>query len=491
MGGAGQVKITKDGNTLLHEMQIQHPTAAMIGRAATAQDDIVGDGTTSNVLFIGELMRQAERYLGEGVHPRVLVDGIEAAKKETLAYLETARITRPEGVTKDLLLDVARASLMTKVHPVIANPLTEIVVEAVQTIRKEDRIDLHMIEIMHMQHKMSTESRLIKGLVLDHGGRHEGMPSRVENCYIMTLNVSLEYEKTEVHSGFFWSNAEQREKLIASERAFTDEKVQKIIDFKKRLCDGTNKNFVVINQKGIDPPSLEMLAREGIIGIRRAKRRNMERLPLACGGKGLNSVDDMDEKDLGFAKLVYEVSLGDDKYTFIEGVENPFSCTILIKGPNDYSIAQVKDAIRDGLRAVTNTISDKCVVAGAGAFEVGASCHLIEWMKKGVSGKARLGVQAFADALLVIPRTLAENSGLDQQETLLKVVEAHEKTGEAYGVDTITGEAQPVAVSQVWDNYIVKRQFLNIAPVLAEQLLLVDEVMRAGKNMNRGEGPEE
>jgi T-complex protein 1 subunit zeta len=311
----------------------------MIGRAATAQDDIVGDGTTSNVLFIGELMRQAERYLGEGVHPRILVDGIELAKKETLAYLETAKISHPE-IKRELLLEVVRASLMTKVHPTIANPLTDILVEAVQTIRKPDQpIDLHMIEIMHMQHKMSTESKLIKGLVLDHGGRHEGMPSRIENCYIMTLNVSLEYEKTEVHSGFFWSNAEQREKLIASERAFTDEKVQKIIDLKRKLCDGTNKNFVVINQKGIDPPSLEMLAREGIIGIRRAKRRNMERLPLACGGKGLNSVDDMSEEDLGFAKLVYEVSLGDDKYTFIEGVENPFSCTILIKGPNDYSIA--------------------------------------------------------------------------------------------------------------------------------------------------------
>jgi T-complex protein 1 subunit zeta len=270
-----------------------------------------------------------------------------------------------------------------------------------------------MIEIMHMQHKMSTESRLIKGLVLDHGGRHEGMPTRLENCYIMTLNVSLEYEKTEVHSGFFWSNAEQREKLIQSERAFTDEKVQKIIDLKKKLCDGTNKNFVVINLKGIDPPSLEMLAREGIIGIRRAKRRNMERLPLACGGKGLNSVDDLTEEDLGFAKLVYEVSLGDDKYTFIEGVENPFSCTILIKGPNDYSIAQAKDAIRDGLRAITNTIHDKAVIAGAGAFEVSASCHLKDWLKTNVSGKAKLGVEAFADALLVIPRTLAENSGLD------------------------------------------------------------------------------
>ena len=347
-----------------------------------------------------------------------------------------------------------------------------------------------MIEIMHMQHKMSTESRIIKGLVLDHGGRHEGMPSRLENCYIMTLNVSLEYEKTEVHSGFFWSNAEQREKLIASERAFTDDKVQKIIDLKKKLCDGTNKNFVVINQKGIDPPSLEMLSREGIIGIRRAKRRNMERLPLACGGRGLNSVDDMTVEDLGYAKVVYEVSLGDDKYTFIDGVENPFSCTILIKGPNDYSIAQTKDAIRDGLRAITNTINDKAVIAGAGAFEVSASSHLLEWAKTNVSGKAKLGVNAFADALLVIPRTLAENSGLDQQDVLLKVIEAHERTKESYGVDVISGEAQPSKLANIWDNYIVKRQFLNIAPVLAEQLLLVDEVMRAGKNMRGGDGPE-
>jgi T-complex protein 1 subunit zeta len=310
----------------------------MIGRAATAQDDIVGDGTTSNVLFIGEIMRQAERFLGEGVHPRVLVDGIEIAKKETLAFLEKFKVDKPE-VSRELLMNVCQASLMTKIHPDLANPLTGIIVDAVQTITKDGKADLHMIEIMHMQHKMSTESKLIKGLVLDHGARHADMPNKLENCYIMTLNVTLEYEKTEVHSGFFWQSAEQREKLIASEHEFADEKCRKIIELKRKLCTGNGKNLVVINQKGIDPPSLEMLAREGIIGIRRAKRRNMERIPLACGGKCLNSVDDMTEEDLGWAKLVHEVTLGDDKYTFIDEVVNPFSCTILIKGPNDYSIA--------------------------------------------------------------------------------------------------------------------------------------------------------
>lgn len=343
VGGAGQVKLTKDGAVLLHEMQIQHPTAAMIGRAATAQDDIVGDGTTSNVLFIGEIMRQAERYIGDGVHPRILVEGMELAKVETLRFLEEFK--QEKEATRDLLVNVARTSLNTKIHPDLANPLCDILVDAVQTIAaprpgiEQGQIDLHMVEIMHMQHKMSTESKLIRGLVLDHGGRHSELPSSLDNCYILCLNVSLEYEKTEVHSGFFWSSAEQREKLVESERAFTDEKVEKILELKRKVCKDNNKNFIVINQKGIDPPSLEMLAREGIVGIRRAKKRNGERIPLACGGRQLNSVDDLTEADLGFAGKVYEQVLGDDKYTFIEEVENPFSCTILIKGPNDYSIA--------------------------------------------------------------------------------------------------------------------------------------------------------
>merc|ERR1719446_596197 len=437
----------------------------MIARAANALDDMCGDGTTTAVLFIGELMRQAERYIGDGVHPRVLVDGMELAKVEVLKFLEEFKM--PKEPERELLVNVTRSSLNTKIHPTLANPLCEVLVDAVQTISQERpgdkesgrrrEIDLHMVEVMHMQHKMSTECKLVKGLVLDHGGRYSELPSSMENCYILCLNVSLEYEKTEVHSGFFWSNAEQREKLIASERSFTDEKVQKIIDLKRKVCKDNDKNFIIINQKGIDPPSLELLARDNIIGIRRAKKRNGERIPLACGGRQVNSVDDLDESDLGFAQHVYEQVLGEDKYTFVEGVENPFSCTILIKGPNDYSIAQGKEAIRDGLRAIKNTIEDKCVVPGAGAFEVSCSEHLMNYAKKEVSGKVKLGVYAFADALLSVPRTLAQNSGFDAQDTLLKIQEAHVKDNKAYGVDTLTGEPLPAEVSNVWDNYIVKR----------------------------------
>ena len=177
--------------------------------------------------------------------------------------------------------------------------MVEIVVDSVNIIKSPEKpIDLFMVEIMHMSHKLATETRLVRGLVLDHGARHADMPKHAKNCYILTLNVSLEYEKTEVHSGFFFSTAEQREKLAASERKFVDEKCKKIIELKKKVCDGTDKSFVVINLKGVDPLSLDFFAKEGIIALRRAKRRNMERLILACGGNAINSVDDISVDDL-------------------------------------------------------------------------------------------------------------------------------------------------------------------------------------------------
>merc|ERR1719281_1929820 len=279
--------------------------------------------------------------------------------------------------------------------------MAEVCVDAVRCIKQEGKsLDLNMIEVMHMKNKLITDTRLVKGLVLDHGARHPDMPKRLENCYILTLNVSLEYEKSEVNAGFFYNSAEQRDKLVDSERKFTDDKVKKIIELKRQVCTEENKkSFVVINQKGIDPPSLEMLARENIIALRRTKRRNMERLPLAVGGVAVNSVDDLEESDLGYADLVYEQTLEDDKYTFIEGVKNPHSCTILCKGSNDHGIAQMKDAIRDGLRSVSNAVEDEALVPGAGAFELAAHVHLQEFKKK-ILGKPRLGVQIFANALL-------------------------------------------------------------------------------------------
>nr|QBH73700.1 chaperonin [Carausius morosus] len=484
VSGAGDIKITKDGNVLLHEMQIQHPTASLIARASTAQDDMTGDGTTSTVLLIGELLKQADMYIAEGLHPRVITEGFDLARRKALEVLDKMKIH--VDLDREILLNVSRTSLQTKLHHKLADLLAEICVDAVLAIRQEAKpLDLHMVELMEMQHKSASETTLVRGLVMDHGSRHPDMPKRVENAYILTCNVGMEYEKSEVNSGFFYKSAEEREKLVLAEREFIENKVKKVIELKKKLCDNTNKNFVVINQKGIDPMSLDMLAKEGIIALRRAKRRNMERLALACGGSAMNSVDDLSEEDLGYAGLVYEHVLGENKYTFVEECKNPHSVTILMKGPNKHTLNQIKDAIRDGLRAISNAISDKSVVPGAGSYEIAANQELLKY-KDEVKGKARLGVQAYADALLIIPKTLAVNSGFDIQETIVKLQEESRATKDPVGLDVNSGEALKPVDAGILDNYIVKRQIISSCSVIASNLLLVDEIMRAGLSSLKG-----
>ncbi|XP_044795481.2 T-complex protein 1 subunit zeta-2 isoform X8 [Bubalus kerabau] len=389
VSGAGDVKLTKDGNVLLHEMQIQHPTASLIAKVAIAQDDITGDGTTSNVLIIGELLKQADLYISEAV-----VDSVLA-------------IRRPN-------------------YP----------------------IDLFMVEIMEMKHKSETDTN-------------------------------------EVSSGFFYKTAEEKEKLVKAERKFIEDRVQKIIDLKEKVCAQSNKGFVVINQKGIDPFSLDALAKHGILALRRAKRRNMERLSLACGGMAVNSVEDLSVDCLGHAGLVYEYTLGEEKYTFIEDCINPRSVTLLVKGPNKHTLTQIKDAVRDGLRAIKNAIEDGCVVPGAGAVEVAIAEALVTY-KHTIQGRARLGVQAFADALLIIPKVLAQNSGYDLQETLVKVQAEHSNSKQPVGIDLNTGEPMVAADAGVWDNYCVKKQLLHSCTVIATNILLVDEIMRAGMSSLKG-----
>eukprot|EP01132_Coremiostelium_polycephalum_P004286 gene4286-5361_t len=487
VSGAGDIKLTKDGGVLLHEMQIQHPTAILIARTATAQDDITGDGTSTNVITIGELLKQSERYLTENVHPRVLAEGFEIAKDRCLQFLEEFKLKR-DTLDRELLISIARTSLRTKLPVDIADQLTEHVVDSLLLIRRDNQpIDLFMVEIMTMQHRTDGESNLIKGLVLDHGARHPDMPKKLTNCYILTCNVSLEYEKTEVNANFLYKDHNQRSRMIDGEHKLISERCKKIIELKNHVCDTPDKNFVVINQKGIDPICLDMFAKAGIIALRRAKRRNMERLTLACGGTAMNSVDDLSPECLGHADVVYEHVIGEEKYTFVEGVKNPFSCTILIKGPSKHIIEQIKDALRDGLRAVKNTMEDRCVIPGGGAFQIAAYADLMKF-KDSVQGRAKLGVQAFADALLVIPKTLAENSGFDPMDTMLKLQEEHSK-GHIVGLDIVSGEPMDPTVEGVYDQYSVLKQVYRSSPIIASQLLLVDEIIKAGKGVRGSSVP--
>merc|ERR1711956_115440 len=294
------------------------------------------------------------------------------------------------------------------------------------------------VEIMEMQHRSEAETWVVKGLVLDHGGRHPDMPKRLENCHILTCNVSMEYEKTEVNSGFFYKSADEREKLVAAERQFIEDRVQKVIEFKKKVCDGTDKTFVIINQKGIDPLSLDSLAREGILALRRAKRRNMERMTLACGGQAMNTFEDMDESCLGYAGAVYE-----------------------------------------------HVLDEGCAVPGAGAYEVAVNMALKKAMEQ-MKGRIRLGVQAYADGMLIIPKVLAQNAGHDPQDVMVTLVSESTDLGQAVGVDCASGEAINPADHGILDNYRVKKQMIHSCTVIACNLLLVDEIMRAGLSSLKG-----
>lgn len=478
--GAGSIKLTKDGKVLLSEMQIQNPTAVMIARAAAAQDEITGDGTTSVVLLVGELLKQAERFTTEGVHPRIITDGFDIARRETLKYLDSYKIER--AIDRELLLQVARSALSTKVQAEVAEILVPIVTDAVLGVKGENALDLHMIEIMQMQHGSAKESELIKGLVLDHGARHPDMPKVVKNAHVLILNVSLEYEKTEVNSGFFYSSAEQRDKLVQSERKFVDEKLKKIVDLKNEVC-GLNGDsaFVIINQKGIDPMSLDILAKHGILALRRAKRRNMERLQLVTGGEAQNSVDDLSPQVLGFSGHIYEETLGEDKFTFVTENKDPKACTVLIKGASMHVLNQTKDAVRDGLRAVANVIKDECVVPGAGSFFISASDHLNKNLSALTKGRTKTGVQAFAEALLVIPKTLVKNSGFDALD-VVSTCQDELEDGRVIGIDLNSGESCDPTIEGIWDSYRVLRNAITSAVGISSNLLLCDELLKAGRS---------
>eukprot|EP01122_Echinamoeba_exundans_P004740 TRINITY_DN14983_c0_g1_i1.p1 TRINITY_DN14983_c0_g1~~TRINITY_DN14983_c0_g1_i1.p1 ORF type:complete len:534 (-),score=160.51 TRINITY_DN14983_c0_g1_i1:34-1635(-) len=484
VSGGGDIKMTKDGQVLLKEMAIQHPTAALIARQATAQDDITGDGTTSVVLFIGELLKQSEQYLAEGLHPRILAEGFNWAKNHVVEWMKNTFTVKTDTLDHELLANIARTALRTKVHRELADKLTSIVVDSVLTIRREGQpIDLFMVETnLSMEHKSDMDTVLIKGIVMDHGTRHPDMPTHVKNAFILTCNVSLEYEKSEENSKVEWTDPAHREQMVEAERRFVDERVRKVIEFKRSVCTEPGQTFVILNQKGIDPLALDMLAKEGIMALRRAKRRNMERLVLACGGESVNSFDDLTPSILGYAGEVYEQTLGEEKYTFVTGVKNPFSCTILFKGPNRHTIKQTQDAVRDGLRAVKNTIEDGCVLPGGGAFELSAYTELmkVKDSAKLPSVEMKLAVEAFAKALLVIPKTLAMNSGFESLQTLLKLQSEHQQ-GHVVGLDLITGEAMDPTAEGVFDGVRVKRQLLESATLLTSQLLLVDEILKAGK----------
>jgi thermosome len=470
----GDATITSDGATILKEMDIEHPIAKIIVEVAKTLDDEVGDGTTSVVVFAGRLLEKAEDLLEKKVHPTLIVEGYrKAAEKALDHYKEIAIVVEP--LDKGMLKKIAMTALASKIVRENRDSLANIAVDAVLSI-VEDRdgkywIDLDNIELKKKAGESLTSTKLIEGMTIDKEVVHSGMPKRVEEAKITLLNTALEIEKTEY-------TAEIRIQRPDQIKAFLDEEermLQKMVE--KIAVTGTN---VVICQKGIDDLVQHFLAKKNILAIQRVESMSIEKLAKAIQGKVVTNLDGLNKGDLGSAKLVEERKLGDDKWIFIEGCQNPKAVTILIRGGTEKTVDEAERSRHDALCVIRDVVQTPQVVAGGGAPEMEVASRLKKWAE-GVSGRVQLAALDFAEALEVIPTTLAENTGLDPIDILVELRARHEK-GEIWaGVDVFGGKVEDMRSLEVYEPLVVKNQIVKSASESACMILRIDDVIASGK----------
>ncbi len=487
----GDVTITNDGATILKEMEIQHPAAKLLVEVAKAQDAEVGDGTTSAVVLAGMLLDKADTLLDENIHPTTIIEGYKKALDFALGELE--KIGRKVDVNdRNLLKRIASTSLTSKYvgSGATMDKLTDMAVEAVLKVadkRADGSYDVRLDRIKIEKKKGGSllDSQLVEGIVLDKEVVHPGMPRRVENAFIVLLDAPLEVEKPEITAKINITSPEQIKAFLEEEARILREMVEKIynvaVERMKRegLEPGKNAGIVVITQKGIDEVAQHFLAKKGIMAVRRVKRSDLEKLEYATGGKIVSSVRDLTPDDLGFAKLVEERKVGNDKMVFIEGCPNPKAVTILLRGANDMVLDEAERSLNDALHVLRNVLRRPMIVPGGGAVEVELAMRLRKFAES-LGGKEQLAVEAYADALEEIPMILAESAGMDALQTLMELRRLHAE-GKVYaGVDAIEGKVrEDMFEYNVIEPILVKEQVLKSATEAATTILKIDDVIAA------------
>jgi thermosome len=470
----GDVTITSDGRTILDEIDVEHPAAKMMVEVAKTQDDEVGDGTTTSVIVAGELLSKAEDLLNKNVHPTVIIDGYRKASDKALATLEKIAI-KVSPLDKEPLKKVAMTSMASKLVAENRDMLADIAVDAIlyvtQKVGEEYRADLDDIMVEKKPGESMTDTKLIKGLVIDKEVVHPGMPKRVEKAKILLLDMALEIEKTEFDAKINIETPDQMESFLHEEENMLRDMVEKIA--------ATEAN-VVICQKGIDDMIQHFLARKGIVAIRRAKKSDMEKLAKATGGKVVTNLQDMTKKDLGYAALVEERKIGDDKMTFIEGCKNPQSVAILIRGGTERIIDEAERSIHDALCVVRDVVQEPKIVVGGGSPEVEVARALREFAET-LPGRESLAVLSYADAVESVPTTLGENAGLDPIDIVSDLRARHEKGEKWAGVDVFEGKVSDMEKQNVYEPLAVKKQIIKSATEAACMILKIDDVIAAGK----------
>ncbi len=478
----GDVTITNDGATILKEMEVQHPAAKMMVEVSKTQDDEVGDGTTSAVVLAGELVSKAEELIDKDIHPTVIVDGYRRASEKALEILNEIAV-KVNPTDKEILKKIASISMATKLITESKDLMSDIAVDAMLQVAEKTpegyKADVEDIKVEKKSGESMAETRLIQGVVLDKEVVHSGMPKRVEEAKIALLNCALEVEKTEFDAKINIQNPEEM-------KAFLDEEEKMLRDMADKV--GKSGANVLICQKGIDDVVQHFLAKKNIMAVRRASEKDMEKLSRASGAKTVTNIDDLKPSDLGYAKLVEERKIADDKMTFIEGCKNARAVAILIRGGTQRFTDEAERSLHDALCVVRDVIRDPRIVAGGGAVEVEVAGQLKRWAEK-LSGKEQLAALAFADALEGIALALAENAGLDPLDILVELRASHEKGQKWTGVDPFEGKTLDMMKANVIEPAAVKEQILKSASEAASMLLKIDDIIASGKSKEGGAPP--
>ena len=471
---SGDVIITSDGRTILDKMDIEHPAAKMMVEVAKTQDAEVGDGTTTSVILAGELLGKAEELIDKGVHPTVIVEGYIKAADKALETLENIAISvKPKD--KAFLKKVAATSMASKLVSANKEQLADIAVGAILSVTQKAGenylVDLDDIMVEKKPGESMSETRLIEGLVLDKEVVHSGMPKRVEKAKIALLESALEIKKTEFDTKINIELPEQMDSFLREEEGMLKAMVEKIV---------TSGATVVFCQKGIDDMVQHFVARKGVLAVQRVKESDMKKLGMATGGKPVTNLEGLSKSDLGFAELVEERKIGDDKMTFIEGCKNPRSVSILIRGSDKRFLDEAERSIHDALCVVRDVVQVSKVVAGGGAPEMEVARALRGYAET-LPGREQLAVRSFGEAMEIVPLTLGENAGLDPVDLLLELRTRHEKGEKWAGVDVFEGKIKDMRELEVYEPLAVKKQTIKSANEAATMILRIDDVISSGK----------
>ena len=476
----GDVVITNDGVTILKEVEVEHPAAKMVVEIAKTQDSECGDGTTTAVILAGELLKNAEELLDKGVHPTAISNGYRRAAGESLKLLE--KIARPISKNDTSTLKaIAITSMTGKSSETNADFLADLTVKSIKMVSessgKQVSIDRDNIKIQKKQGVSISDTELVSGIIMDKEPVHTGMPTKVSKAKVALIDTPLEIKKTEIESKIQINDPSQIQ-------AFLDQEEASI----KKMVDQINKTKanVLICQKGIDDLAQHYLAKYGIMAIRRAKKSDIEALAKATGGRVVSNLEAISSDDLGFAGLVEVRKIGDDDMTFVTDCKNPKAVSILVRGGSEHVIDEIERNLADAIGVVALVVKDGKIVTGGGAVEIELALKLRKYAPR-VGGREQMAFESFANAVEVVPSTLAENAGLDVIDTLMGLRKAHTQKGRNphAGLDAYSGKVVNMKSRNVVEPLRVKTQALSSATDVATMILRIDDVIAS----KQPEGP--